>query len=721
MSYLDFLYSLGDFAHQLFVVFPYSAYTIPRSGSSLESPHKKMNLKAAETEAASADNRPEPQVDSESKKSLQQEESHRALVSTKPPPRGFGDEIFRLCTAPEDVSSLLASNPDITPNEAWEQLYGKGSDSGPGVTNAIVNGAPPLERLERAARCGKWGENRPSDLFLEMYHDALTTLDEDLTQGVVSPSLMGSNGVMPLTVISTIPDIVRHMANLIVAAEHDVLIATNFWQNSEASKYITDAIRELSRRAEGRDKKVVVKVMYDRGSVRQVFDQHHIVPEKDYTGKAVGLPKPSEIPNVDLEVMNYHNPLLGTFHAKYMVVDRRIAVLQSNNIQDNDNLEMMVHLEGPIVDSVYDMALLSWHKALTPPLPTANKPAATETPRCFDSQYNTEDETQNGYNHNTPDEPYPEHTTSDPHYDATISAEVRRVQASVTPIPGESRRAAVTKHLNHTTNKDFTPLAEHLVSDSVVGEDPEKIMTPYVKHQPHQHFPMALVNRPPYGPPKNHDVKNPQNAAWLAALRCATRSVFIQSPTLNAEPLLPAIIDACERGVEVTCYICLGYNDIGELLPMQGGHNEMIAHRLHTSLSEEARPRLHYHWYVAKDATAPLHQGKRQRSCHIKLLVADWKVAVVGSGNQDTQSWCHSQEVNVLLDLPEEIAEQWREALEVRNQNTGLYGLGSNEDGVWRDAEGREADEAIGIDPGRFSWGKGIMGAVKRLKGTGGF
>lgn len=36
-----------------------------------------------------------------------------------------------------------------------------------------------------------------------MYHDALTTLDEDLTQGVVSPSLMGSNGVMPLTVIST--------------------------------------------------------------------------------------------------------------------------------------------------------------------------------------------------------------------------------------------------------------------------------------------------------------------------------------------------------------------------------------------------------------------------------------------------------------------------------------------------------------------------------------
>lgn len=62
-----------------------------------------------------------------------------------------------------------------------------------------------------------------------------------------------------------------------------------------------------------------------------------------------------------------------------MVVDRKIAVLNSNNIQDRPNLEvscaillcpsrltdrirnfqMMIHLEGHIVDSIYDNILIS--------------------------------------------------------------------------------------------------------------------------------------------------------------------------------------------------------------------------------------------------------------------------------------------------------------------------------------------------------------------------
>jgi hypothetical protein len=61
-----------------------------------------------------------------------------------------------------------------------------------------------------------------------------------------------------------------------------------------------------------------------------------------------------------------------------MVVDRKIAILQSNNIQDNDNCEMMIQLEGPIVDSFYDMALISWHNELKPPLPCLQEPAAKE-------------------------------------------------------------------------------------------------------------------------------------------------------------------------------------------------------------------------------------------------------------------------------------------------------------------------------------------------------
>lgn len=37
-------------------------------------------------------------------------------------------------------------------------------------------------------------------------------------------------------------------------------------------------------------------------------------------------------------------------------------------------MEMMVHLEGPIVESFYDMALVSWANAMNPPLPLITEP-----------------------------------------------------------------------------------------------------------------------------------------------------------------------------------------------------------------------------------------------------------------------------------------------------------------------------------------------------------
>lgn len=52
-----------------------------------------------------------------------------------------------------------------------------------------------------------WRLVYPQDHFAnhfphQLYHDALCTLNEDLGSGMVSPSLMGSNGVVPLTIIS---------------------------------------------------------------------------------------------------------------------------------------------------------------------------------------------------------------------------------------------------------------------------------------------------------------------------------------------------------------------------------------------------------------------------------------------------------------------------------------------------------------------------------------
>ncbi|KAI1264247.1 phospholipase D/nuclease [Xylariaceae sp. FL1019] len=672
------------------------------------------------------------------------------------------DRVVQWCQSEDSVTSLLAVDPSLSPGDAFAKLYHDhtlGSsrrvhehtrkDSKISITD---------EPLSRARECGKWGENEPSELFLQMYHDALSTLDDDPGRAMVSPSLMGRYGTVPLTVISVVPDIVRHMSNLIVRAETEVYLATNFWASGVATKYITNAILELSKRAAARGKHVVMKIIYDRGSPRQVIDPHHIVPEKDYIGGAVKLPAAKDIPFVDLEVMNYHQPVLGTFHAKYMVVDRRIAVIQSNNIQETDNLEMMVHVEGPIVDSLYDMALISWHKVMKPPLPCLQaiyasseetRSALPQNERCIEkgcirghsaivdtdkmpsrAPYGKEAVTEGLDGHtqsvlsaedgNTDvvksqaPEPYkqiPEHTTEDPHYDDDIAGEVFRVQAAVSAKPNETAMQAVTKHLNHTINAGFPGDAP--------GCDPIDEMTPYLPLTEHKPFPMALVCRPPFGPPTHSSVVNPQNEAWLSGLRNAKRNVFIQTPTLNAKPLVPAIVEACERGVDVYCYICLGYNDAGELLPMQGGHNDKIVNQMYKNLSPAGRQHLKWYWYVAKDQTKPVHAGKKKRSCHIKLMIVDEHVAIQGNGNQDTQSWYHSQEINLMYDSPK-VCRAWIEALR-RNQNTGQYGAVSQEDGIWRDETGNTADGAMGPDTGHFAWAKGVIGAVKRVQGTGGF
>lgn len=216
---------------------------------------------------------------------------------------------------------------------------------------------------------------------------------------------------------------------------------------------------------------------------------------------------------------------------------------------------------------------------------------------------------------------------------------------------------------------------------------------------------------------------------------------------MNAEPLLEPLLNAVRRGVVVSCYLCLGYNDAGELLPFQNGTNEMITNRLYNSLeTDEEKSRLRVCYYVGKDQTRPIHNSFKKRSCHIKLMIVDEQIAIqgkslrkaqrekkdsvskylkyltffTGNGNLDTQSFFHSQEINVLIDSAL-VCRAWTELIN-RNQNTAKYGAASTKDGCWHDPETGEIPEgSMGPVRGRFSWAKGAVGAVQRVRGVGGF
>ncbi|KAF9344014.1 hypothetical protein BGX26_004918 [Mortierella sp. AD094] len=614
------------------------------------------------------------------------------------------ENVLQLCQATETVSSVLAKDPTAAPGEVVKKLYGH--------HKKVFNYDPEKNRpaasaqaQEQALKCGRWGPTQPSSLFLQAYADALSCLEADPMSGLVSPPLMGSHGTVPLTVIAPLADIMRHCSNMIVRAEREVFFITCSWSPSAAQRLIKDALIELSRRAGVRGQKVVVKMMYDKATAANVIHPHQVVKPELYSGEKIQLPKPEEIPNLDLEVISLHKLVLGTLHAKFCVVDRKAAAVMSNNMEDNDNVEMMIHVEGPIVDSIYDTALITWNNHLNPPLPSHDAPATEVGLPTSDREPVYLDRGPSREQHEIAADGQavrlPEHMPDDPHWDANINGEITRMQSCYSMKPHESHLQAANRQLNLACENKIPPSGPEIPE----GEE----MTPYISST-RAHGPGLA---PALRPPKHAQ----RNEAWLSCIRNAQRTVFIQTPNLNAAPLVSALAAALKRGIQVTYYICFGYNDAGEILPGQGGTNDQAAQALVKSITAEERQRLHICYYVGKDQDHPIHQSFKQKSCHIKFLIVDEHVGIQGSGNQDTQSWYHSQELNIMLDS-EEICRKWREGIE-RNQNTARYGVAS-EDGVWRDKDGKPGEGYMG-NPGKVEGlFKGVGGMLKKMKDKGG-
>lgn len=87
------------------------------------------------------------------------------------------DRLYELARSDESVSSALAKDPKESPGEAAHRLYGHISHGGSGQLPSTKSGH--VADLQRALECGKWGDQRPSDLFLKVcntynfvvYHD----------------------------------------------------------------------------------------------------------------------------------------------------------------------------------------------------------------------------------------------------------------------------------------------------------------------------------------------------------------------------------------------------------------------------------------------------------------------------------------------------------------------------------------------------------------------
>ncbi|CAF1330989.1 unnamed protein product [Adineta steineri] len=640
----------------------------------------------------------------------------------------------------ETVTSLYASgDPSIKcPKDAVEMLFEKPAHRlRSKIKHELFDHDVTQEEMDAAAEFGRF-PHRPSDLFLKIFHGVVYTAQLDPMAGCISPRLVGASGVVPLSIISTNPDIMHHYFHVISHAQKEVLFATCWWQKGGTANLVCNALRALSKRATQEKRHVVVKLMIDHFTKGNLLHAHTILPPHKWA--ECSIPTAEELSNISMEVNTYHRIVVGAFHCKYLVVDRKIALLNSNNIYDRPNLEMMVHYEGDIVNSFYDTYLISWQLPFQPNLVCLQEEAPVNQDFKFGVGVTTIESVTGSLkeavaqarlrlqrNLNTEDEddeidpeelsPYlgdeeqqsssSSEQTATPHHEfssvvAKALSEKKAAHSPNTLVKASTQIATNVVGVDSSSHPP-NPLTAHLngFSESAKGtktaadlsatelENLSTDFTPFVFHSPHKPVPIALINRLSHGAPGHRNTVNPQNVAWTSAFRYAQRSIFTQSPMFNASGVVDGVISACQRGVQVVLWLDLGYDGKKEGFgTFQGGTNDHVAKKLYKKLKEGgdgAENNLQVFWYTAKDQTHPFHFAQKKRNCHVKFMSIDDQVGIMGTGNMDTQTWCHSAETNTMIDSPL-IVKEWIEAL-YKNQSTGQYGR-IGQDGKWRDANG---------------------------------
>lgn len=79
------------------------------------------------------------------------------------------DRLYELARSDTSVTSELAKHPKESPGEIARKLYSHITREGD-IHNlqSLSKKSGDVADLQRAFECGKWGDRRPSDLFLKV-------------------------------------------------------------------------------------------------------------------------------------------------------------------------------------------------------------------------------------------------------------------------------------------------------------------------------------------------------------------------------------------------------------------------------------------------------------------------------------------------------------------------------------------------------------------------
>jgi hypothetical protein len=382
-----------------------------------------------------------------------------------------------------------------------------------------------------------------------IYDHIVKSVPNPLQTSGVPHSSMAVSGSIVSDVIAY-GDTPAHCLNMFhpnfVDTKEELLISTMTFDKKFGGPCASNALYELNRRNQGKNKKIrvyfLISTLSEMSSprlldvVRAVSDS---IPTK------FGMPDPSKLPNLDFRVKTYHYWPIGVLHHKLFIRDGNTFVAGSKNWESLPGMELTIKLQGTVAATARQDFIQMWGESIRDVSTLAKKPAPEEVPILY---------------------------------------------------------------LPRTANP----------------------------------FP-------------THPEDNAQDQGWIKAMDVATKSVFIMSPNFIAQTIVDKVLEAVKRGVKVTVITAFSFHDVASYLNTKSaGNNKSTIRKMYTELLKDkaATDNLEMCYFMGKRVQPP--KPVATEFAHIKFMAVDDEFIIFGSGNQDTQSWYNSSEVNILVDSPKD-------------------------------------------------------------------
>ncbi|KAI2643544.1 hypothetical protein GGS21DRAFT_21999 [Xylaria nigripes] len=175
----------------------------------------------------------------------------------------------------------------------------------------------------------------------------------------------------------------------------------------------------------------------------------------------------------------------------------------------------------------------------------------------------------------------------------------------------------------------------------------------------------------------------PLNCAILRLVAMAEKKIYVQTPNLTSAAVIDALLDALNRGIDLTLITSKGMMILEQILT--GGTTTARCLRSFITAYEQRRQKQSMQCFGVRSdegsnamldlevqspglgsleifyyhplSVQPLQQVAEEPVCsHLKLTMVDDEYAVLGSGNMDRASWYTSQELGILFHSSELVA-----------------------------------------------------------------